>query len=135
MATLVFMVAIYLIVDTNSNKFQSGFESYSREFNDIAQSNRDTIFGQLKSASMEVTALSSDSNLAPNITLQNFEQRASDMVETTGMDMVLYVPLVESNQQSEWESYAVQSQGWIAQDFVSSCWWWWKRIEAQIVPT
>jgi hypothetical protein len=94
-------------------------ESYSREFNDIAKANKGNIFGQLRSATIEVTSLSMDSKTAPNTTLLNYDRRALDIVNSTSIDMILYVPLVEANKKSEYESYAVQSQGWIAQDYVS----------------
>lgn len=68
---------------------------------------------------MEVTALSSDSDAAPNITILNYDRRALEIANLTGIDMIIYVPIVEASKKSEWESYAVQSQGWIEQDFVS----------------
>ncbi|CAJ1964564.1 unnamed protein product [Cylindrotheca closterium] len=116
-ATIVFMVAIYLIVRSNQIKFLTELEGYSREFNDIAQINKDNIFGQLRSVTVEVTSLSMDHKAAPNITLLNYDRRALDIVNATGIDMVLYVPIVEASQKEEYESYAVQSQGWIAQDY------------------
>ncbi|KAL3937662.1 MAG: hypothetical protein SGBAC_007278 [Bacillariaceae sp.] len=116
-ATLVFTVAIYLIVRSNQTKFESEFESYSREFNDIAQANKDNWFIQLRSATMEVTSLSSQGSAsAPNLMMNNYDRRALDITNATGMDMVLYVPLVETSEKAAFESFAVQAQGWIAQD-------------------
>lgn len=97
------------------------FESFGREFNDNTWSNLDTIIGQLATLAMSITSENSDSGMAPNTTIQNMDYRTKDIVESTGIDMILYAPIVERSLQSGWQQYASESsQEWIAQDYVST---------------
>lgn len=67
-----------------------------------------------------ITSENVDSGRAPNITIHNMDQRAQDIADVTGIDMVLYAPIVESSQKSAWQEFNYESsQNWLAQDYVS----------------
>jgi hypothetical protein len=52
------------------------------------------------------------------VTIGHFDIRAQEIAEFTGVDMVLFLPVVEQSYRSQWESHAIESQGWIVEDYV-----------------
>ncbi|CAJ1964566.1 unnamed protein product [Cylindrotheca closterium] len=123
LATLVFSAATTLLVSSNQQKFRSEFESFTREFNENALNNLDTIVGQLTTLAVAITFENVDLGTAPNITIQNLDQRAQGMADFSGIDMILYAPIIERSQKSGWQKYAaISSQEWIEQDFKYRGW-------------
>ena len=56
------------------------------------------------------------SNSWPNVTLPNFDIRFHEANKLTGVEFLAYAPLVEGKLE-EWEAYAQENQGWIANDW------------------
>ena len=80
----------------------------------------DTIVSQMATLSVAVTSESVDTGMAPNINIHNLDRRAQDIADFTGIDMILYAPIVETMDMTGWQQYASESsQRWIAQDYVS----------------
>lgn len=52
------------------------------------------------------------------MTIGHFDIRAQEIAEFTGVDMVIFLPFVEQSYRSQWESHAIESQGWIVEDYV-----------------
>lgn len=95
------------------------FASYARELNDNAWGNLDAIEGHLATFAVSITSENVDSGAAPNLTIYNMDQRAQDLAEATGIDMILYAPIVEKSEKTGWQQYVSESsQKWIAQDYV-----------------
>eukprot|EP00526_Cylindrotheca_closterium_P004007 CAMPEP_0113645796 /NCGR_PEP_ID=MMETSP0017_2-20120614/24155_1 /TAXON_ID=2856 /ORGANISM="Cylindrotheca closterium" /LENGTH=1160 /DNA_ID=CAMNT_0000557583 /DNA_START=12 /DNA_END=3494 /DNA_ORIENTATION=- /assembly_acc=CAM_ASM_000147 len=118
LATVVFSAATTLLVDTNQRKFRSEFESFARELNDIAWNNMDTMVGQLATLAVSITSENVDNGMTPNVTIANMDRRTQDIAESTGIDMIMYAPIVERSLKSGWQQYASESsQEWITQDY------------------
>ena len=49
----------------------------------------------------------------PFVTVPDFDARVSQLLELSAADYISIVPLVPSNRRTQWESYAIQNQGWI----------------------
>eukprot|EP00980_Cylindrotheca_fusiformis_P017442 scaffold5439_cov132-Cylindrotheca_fusiformis.AAC.1 len=116
-ATIVFGAATYLMVASNQTRFDSQFQSYAREFKDIADKNTRNIFGQLDSLASSITSKAIEFYGFPNITMSHFDLRSEQVTKHTGVDMVLFLPFVEKNETVQWESYANKSQNWVTDDY------------------
>ena len=97
------------------------FQSYARETADIAENNANKIFGQLQSFATAITSVAIQTNNYgfPNVTVPHFDKRAQEIANLTGAEMIMFAPFVNQNEKEGWESYAVQHQDWISQDYVS----------------
>ena len=115
------LATYFLLQSSQDKKFESEFHSFARETADIAENNAENTFGQLKSLATAMTSVAQDSkDRFPNTTVPHFDLRAQEIAELTGAEMILWVPFVDRKDQSGWESYAVENQDWVAQDYVSS---------------
>mmetsp|Transcript_41900 Transcript_41900/g.100953 ORF Transcript_41900/g.100953 Transcript_41900/m.100953 type:complete len:364 (+) Transcript_41900:48-1139(+) len=121
-AMLLLGASIMLISHSNRNKFFFEFQSFARGFHDVSKINLDNIIGHLKTLSVSVTSESAQYKSTPNITLHNLDHRAQEIANFSGIEMVLYIPLVDASLRSDWESYAIQNQGWIAKDYKYRGW-------------
>jgi hypothetical protein len=53
----------------------------------------------------------------PNVTLPNFDIRATEFEGLTGVKLLAFAPIVFDEQVPAWEAYAWENQGWIADDW------------------
>jgi hypothetical protein len=59
----------------------------------------------------------SESSSWPYVTLPNFDIRATEAEELTGIGLIVYAPLVTTESLQAWEAYSVANQGWIQDDW------------------
>ena len=88
----------------------------------VAQSNADEIFGSAQALSTSLTSqalLMSNltTNAWPNVTLPDFNRRFEDANNLTGVACLIYTPLITDDTLAEWNAYAQENQGWLAQDW------------------
>jgi hypothetical protein len=59
-----------------------------------------------------------DNNIGswPNVTIPHFDRRVEDLSKSAGVNMILYVPLIEPDQKDEWERYANYHSPWRKQE-------------------
>jgi hypothetical protein len=48
----------------------------------------------------------------PNVTIPHFDKRVEDLSKSAGVNMILYVPLIEPDQKDSWERYANYHSPW-----------------------
>src|SRR3569832_756946 len=71
---------------------------------------------QFQSLSTAVTSISLYNNFSrPNVTVPYFDRRAREMQDLTGVDTVIFAPIVRRPDTSGWEKYAWENQDWIEQ--------------------
>ena len=81
------------------------------------------MFGQFQSLAITVTSYAMGANGTssfPNATIPHFDFRSQEIVDLTGAEMIMFVPLVEKSNRRGWEDYANSNLWWIAQDYVSA---------------
>jgi hypothetical protein len=54
----------------------------------------------------------------PFVTLPHFDVRARDAGVAAGSELIMFAPIVNEDDAQQWETYAVDHQGWMAQDLV-----------------
>ena len=93
------------------------FDAFSDEIFDVAESNAARIFGQMHSLSTTVTSFGTSSKVVwPNATLPHFDLRAKEAEELTGMELIVFSPVVLERELLGWEQYAWEHQSWIEED-------------------
>ena len=81
------------------------------------------MFGQFQTLATAITSHAVDSNGTksfPNVIIPHFDLRSQEIVDLTGAEMIMFVPLVENSNRQGWEKFANDNLWWIAQDSVSS---------------
>ena len=88
----------------------------------IAESNAGKIFGHLESLSLAVTSLAVEYENAsfPNVTIPHFDVRSQQLVEKTGAELVLWVPIVEASKREGWIEF-MRNEIASSHEYVSLC--------------
>lgn len=107
------------------DNFELEFRSFARETADLAETNADHTFSQLKTMATAITSEGlldhhrvddhhADGRIGtwPNVTIPHFDKRIEDFTESFGAIMLLYVPLVEAKDKEAWEHYANEHAPW-----------------------
>ncbi|KAL7580174.1 hypothetical protein ACA910_012925 [Epithemia clementina (nom. ined.)] len=107
--------------DQEDSNFEGDFASFAEE---IQRTSRDQLFPQFNTAESLSLAVSSyakeQGSLWPNVTLPDFELRTRKAREMSDSSLVMFVPLFLKTLQSQWESYAQNNSGWIAEGLAVS---------------
>eukprot|EP00980_Cylindrotheca_fusiformis_P017450 scaffold5439_cov132-Cylindrotheca_fusiformis.AAC.9 len=94
-----------------------------RETIEIAENNADNMFGQLRTFATSITSNEIDSpNKFPNVSVAHFDLRSGEISNITGIEMLLYVPLIEQSDRAEFLAFASENQDWITQDYAVRGW-------------
>ena len=56
----------------------------------------------------------------PFITLPRFEERVSAVRSSANLEILGFLPVVETMEREDWEAYSVQEQGWIQESYTSA---------------
>lgn len=84
---------------------------------DVAEANARKIFGQMHGLSTTMTSFAERSNMTwPNVTLPHFDIRAKEAEDLTGMELIVFSPIVTVSNKAGWEDYAWKHQDWISED-------------------
>ena len=81
--------------------------------------------GQVQTLSTAITAWAlqykklSTNDTFPNVTLPLFDRRVQEIVELTGIEMVLFAPFVDASDQEGWIEYMAGDK-WLEEDYVRS---------------
>jgi len=93
------------------------FFAFSNEIVVTTEGNSENIFGQLRNLATAVTSHAIEANETwPNVTLPHFDLRAREAEELSGLELIVFSPLVTEANRAGWEEYAWQHQDWIAED-------------------
>ncbi len=109
--------------------FELEFRSLARETAELAETNAEHTFSQLKTLATTVTSegllererlrvinYGNGSDLGgswPNVTIPYFDQRIQDFSQSFGAIMLLYAPLVQAKDKETWEEYANIHSPWL----------------------
>ena len=89
------------------------------------------MFEELWDMGKSITSHALYANLTwPNVTLPHFDIKARD--ERSRIEFVGFAPFVKPEDKVGWESYSVENQNWIAQDYEYRGW---NDIEPDPIPT
>lgn len=95
----------------------SQFQNFAREVSRVAESNAKSIMGQVHSSSIMVTSIAKYNNFPwPNMSVPHFARRSLEAQKLTGIEILLFAPIVPSSQKESWESFAWANQDWIELD-------------------
>lgn len=93
------------------------FTSYAKEISRIADDNAKAVIGQVHSLSTTVTSIVVHNKFSwPNVSMPHFDRRAREAEGLTGIELLLFVPIVAFDERDGWEEYAWENQGWIDED-------------------
>ena len=94
------------------------FRRYANEVDAVANSNVNNIFGIIHALSTALTSHArAEGKTWPNVSLSNFDIRASEFEGLTGVEMIAFTPLVTAGARAGWEAYAQANQGWVEDDW------------------
>ena len=94
------------------------FHNYAKDVQETSTTNAENIFGIIHSLSTALTAYARGDAIAwPNVTLPNFDIRATEAEGLTGVKVLAFAPLVSESNLKGWEAYAWANQGFIADDW------------------
>lgn len=93
------------------------FTAMAREVDIQCHSHLSDAMVQLRELSIAVTSHALNLNTSwPNCTLPFFDSRVAEARLNTGLEIVAFAPLLDSDEAKQWEQYARWKQSWIAQD-------------------
>jgi len=99
--------------------FEREFSAYADEVVAMAESNARGIFGQLHGLSTTITSFALSANETwPNVTLPHFDLRAREAEEISGIELIVFSPVVTKENRKGWEEYAWTHQNWIDEDLL-----------------
>ena len=94
------------------------FKGHANEVVSEAESNVQAIMGQIESMSLTVTSYTlADNQTWPFVTVPHFELRAHEASSLSGVDLLLFAPIVTSEHVNAWENYSWEQQTWIEDSF------------------
>ena len=83
----------------------------------MADSHAQSIFGQIRDLSTTATSTAMSFNLTwPFVTLPHFILQAEEAIQYADAELVLFCPLVSSEDVSRWDAYSIAHQDWIKRD-------------------
>lgn len=75
------------------------------------------IFSQLHALSTAVTSSAiARRDSWPNVTIRHFDVRAREAEALTGVELIVFSPIVTDSNRAGWEEYAWTHQNWIEED-------------------
>ena len=93
------------------------FRTFADEIVDMSNTNAENIFGQVNNLATTITSYSSSSNRTwPNVTLPHFDLRAREAEDLSGIELIIFMPVVTESEKLGWEDYAWKHQTWIDED-------------------
>jgi hypothetical protein len=95
--------------------FSFQIDIFTDEVCEVAEIHTKAILRAGRSLATAFTAHSLSSKLSwPNVTLPFFELRTKDLRrEQSGVEVVVFAPLVSKDSKEEWEAYSIENQGWL----------------------
>jgi hypothetical protein len=82
-----------------------------------ADTNAAHIFSQIHTLSTAITSTAiSEEMVWPNVTMRHFDLRAREAEELTGVELIVFSPIVTDSNRAGWEEYAWTHQQWIEED-------------------
>jgi class 3 adenylate cyclase len=107
---LISMHSLFRLLRPQLKKFQS----YADEIIEVSKRNALGTLGILRSLSDTMTSFAVHENAEwPFVSLPHFERRSFNYIATSGAERVLFAPLVEPSNISQWVTYSVNNQDWI----------------------
>ena len=83
---------------------------------DASSHNARTIYGVVKSFATSITSVAGIQNATwPYVTVPHFDILAALSLNTSGADFLAIAPFVTKENESKWEAYSQQNQGWLAE--------------------
>lgn len=93
------------------------FSNSAREISRLTEENVKSTIGQVHSLSVMVTSIAMSNNATwPYVSVPHFARRAREAEELTGIELLLFAPIVPHDEREDWERYAWEHQVWIDQD-------------------
>ena len=144
LATGLVLVTYFLLKKGELIEFETAFNLYARQFDVVVNMRSENVFGQLQSLATEVRSSSSSSSSPMNysgndadddhtnanntgdrfyrheVTIPDFDLRAEEITNMTGIELLMFVPFVPNEQREAYEEYQRNHQEWITEGFVSS---------------
>ena len=130
LATGLVLVTYFLLKKGEIIEFETAFNIYARELDVVVNMRSENVFGQLQSLATEVRTTSSSSTINNDgdhsvvhyrheVTIPDFDLRAEEITNMTGIEMLMFVPFVPNEQRESFEEYQRNNQQWITEGFVS----------------
>lgn len=95
------------------------FYNFAEEIVNNAESNAKAIVGQVKSLSIAVTSAAITNGMVwPNVTVSHFDRQAREAEALTGIELLVFSPIVPYEEKEGWEAYAWDHQSWIQEDLM-----------------
>lgn len=96
---------------------------FAHEVTDMTNENARTIMGQLHTLATATTSYANASGLAwPNVSVPHFDIRTGEAEDLSGIELIVFSPIVAPSQLSQWEAYAWEHQDWIAEALLTRGW-------------
>jgi hypothetical protein len=90
---------------------------YAQEIARNADSNAKKIASQVKSLGTTLTSVALTKEMTwPNVSMPHFDLHAREAEELTGIELLVFSPIVPYEEKDGWEEYAWENQGWIQED-------------------
>lgn len=102
--------------ESEDERFESAFVDHSSKLIDAFRTNAARRIAAIDSLSMAFTSHAiSLSAEWPFVTLPDYERRASRVMDLAEVIAIFQFPLIANETRKEWESYALEHQGWLAE--------------------
>jgi hypothetical protein len=114
----------FLLRKSEEVEFETSFLIFARETAVIAEMHAENVFGQLASLATAVRAGMPDPSMAEQmhpheISIPDFDLRTEEISNLTGLEMLLFVPLLPHHEKRAWEEFQLLNQEWILEGYVS----------------
>lgn len=120
-------VITYVFLEKEEQKwYDDEFEEFAEEI--FETTNANVLKAEQASQGFSQTMTSHSTHIVdvvtgsrfPNETLPNFGVRASNVLDITKSDILAYAPLVKKSELEQFDAYAQEHQGWIAEDLATT---------------
>ena len=123
-ATCLVVVTYYLLEQGEQIEFETAFKIYAREIDLIVNMKSENVFGQLQSLATSFKFSKQDhgnTSLSPHqISIPDFDFRAEDISNLTGLEMLLFAPFVPYQEREAFIEFQQANQQWTTQGLVRS---------------
>lgn len=128
------LTTYFLLHSKQEAQFETAFKIFARETAVIADNHAENTFGQLQSLAQAITSLSKEGGEVktvdpitnhtpiPMVSVPHFDMRAQDIVNRTGIEMLLYLPFVPKEDRLDWEVFENEHLDWIYEGHAHRGW-------------
>ncbi|CAB9514331.1 Receptor-type guanylate cyclase gcy [Seminavis robusta] len=113
-ATLVSVGVFWYIRNKELEDFETEYYHHAHKLTTAFRANAARRVAAVESFATSITSLAKQADMTwPNVTIQDYEARASYVLELAAVMSIIFLPVVTNETREGWEAYSKETQGWL----------------------